>query len=158
MLAEEKDTGLLMAGETPRTIRMQSTALHDCTIWPCLPSHFLPALFTSHLPRTVKILEKNHIKKEKKTKYVMTEKEVFNSLDHPFIVKLYYTFQDAEKLCASPALSPPLFLSLSLPFFLPPMFFFLLTSSSPPPSSSRLCHWLCGKWRAAALDQEAGLL
>jgi 3-phosphoinositide dependent protein kinase-1 len=46
----------------------------------------------------IKILEKNHIKKEKKTKYVMTEKEVFNALNHPFVVKLFYTFQDDDKL------------------------------------------------------------
>lgn len=47
----------------------------------------------------VKILEKDHIKKEKKTKYVMTEKEALNKLHkHPFIVRLYYTFQDPLKL------------------------------------------------------------
>ena len=38
-------------------------------------------------------LQKKFIKKENKVKYVMTEKEVFNSLDHPFIMQLYYTFQ-----------------------------------------------------------------
>lgn len=47
----------------------------------------------------VKILEKDHIKKEKKTKYVMTEKDALNKLHkHPFIVGLYYTFQDPAKL------------------------------------------------------------
>lgn len=46
----------------------------------------------------VKVLDKEHIKREKKTKYVMIEKEVFNALDHPFIVRLHYTFQDDKKL------------------------------------------------------------
>eukprot|EP00730_Choanoeca_flexa_P016555 TRINITY_DN7850_c0_g1_i1.p1 TRINITY_DN7850_c0_g1~~TRINITY_DN7850_c0_g1_i1.p1 ORF type:complete len:529 (+),score=85.81 TRINITY_DN7850_c0_g1_i1:72-1658(+) len=46
----------------------------------------------------IKILDKIHIQKEKKEKYVITEKDVFNALDNPFIVKLHCTFQDARKL------------------------------------------------------------
>ncbi|KAJ3006732.1 3-phosphoinositide dependent protein kinase-1 [Thoreauomyces humboldtii] len=46
----------------------------------------------------VKILDKRHIIKEKKTKYVAIEKQVLNMLNHPLIVKLYYTFQDAHSL------------------------------------------------------------
>eukprot|EP01137_Pigoraptor_chileana_P029787 Opistho-2@15451 len=46
----------------------------------------------------VKILEKKHIIKENKIKYVNTEKLVLNALNHPFFVRLYYTFQDAQKL------------------------------------------------------------
>eukprot|EP00039_Didymoeca_costata_P001232 m.50910 g.50910 ORF g.50910 m.50910 type:complete len:564 (-) comp10693_c0_seq1:91-1782(-) len=47
----------------------------------------------------IKILEKAHIVKEKKEKYVMTEKDCFNQLHFsPFIIKLFYTFQDKEKL------------------------------------------------------------
>ena len=37
--------------------------------------------------------------KEKKTKYVMRERDVFAKLNHPFFVKLYFTFQDTERLC-----------------------------------------------------------
>uniref|UniRef100_A0ABM0GR04 non-specific serine/threonine protein kinase n=1 Tax=Saccoglossus kowalevskii TaxID=10224 RepID=A0ABM0GR04_SACKO len=47
----------------------------------------------------IKILEKRHILKEKKEKYVHREKEVLNKLySHPFFVKLYFTFQDSNKL------------------------------------------------------------
>ncbi|XP_065826916.1 putative 3-phosphoinositide-dependent protein kinase 2 isoform X2 [Oscarella lobularis] len=46
----------------------------------------------------IKILEKKHIMKEKKVKYVSREKEVLSKLDHPFFVRLYFTFQDAERL------------------------------------------------------------
>jgi 3-phosphoinositide dependent protein kinase-1 len=46
----------------------------------------------------VKILDKRHIVKEKKVKYVTIEKEVLHKLSHPFIVRLYYTFQDAASL------------------------------------------------------------
>ncbi|TPX46245.1 hypothetical protein SeLEV6574_g03318 [Synchytrium endobioticum] len=47
----------------------------------------------------VKVLDKRHIIKEKKVKYVSIEKDVLNRLnDHPFVVKLYYTFQDSHSL------------------------------------------------------------
>lgn len=47
----------------------------------------------------VKILEKRHIMKENKVQYVKRERDLMSSLDHPFFVKLYFTFQDDEKLC-----------------------------------------------------------
>lgn len=47
----------------------------------------------------VKILEKRHIMKENKTQYVKRERDLMSNLDHPFFVKLYFTFQDDEKLC-----------------------------------------------------------
>ncbi|KAH6620643.1 kinase-like domain-containing protein [Chaetomium sp. MPI-SDFR-AT-0129] len=47
----------------------------------------------------VKVLEKKHIIKEKKIKYVNIEKNTLNRLtDHPGIVRLYYTFQDEASL------------------------------------------------------------
>uniref|UniRef100_A0A2I3H8B0 non-specific serine/threonine protein kinase n=1 Tax=Nomascus leucogenys TaxID=61853 RepID=A0A2I3H8B0_NOMLE len=45
-----------------------------------------------------KILEKRHIIKENKVPYVTRERDVMSRLDHPFFVKLYFTFQDDEKL------------------------------------------------------------
>lgn len=50
----------------------------------------------------VKILEKRHIIKEKKVQYVSREKEVLARIDHPFFVKLYFTFQDKDNLCIVP--------------------------------------------------------
>eukprot|EP00946_MAST-07B_sp_MAST-7B-sp1_P003983 g3983.t1 len=44
----------------------------------------------------VKIMEKSFIKKHKKVKFVMMEKNVLSKLSHPHIVKLYFTFQDSE--------------------------------------------------------------
>uniref|UniRef100_H3A0R9 3-phosphoinositide-dependent protein kinase 1 n=1 Tax=Latimeria chalumnae TaxID=7897 RepID=H3A0R9_LATCH len=46
----------------------------------------------------IKILEKRHIIKENKVPCVTREKDVMSRLDHPFFVKLYFTFQDYEKL------------------------------------------------------------
>ncbi len=47
----------------------------------------------------IKILDKRHIIKEKKVKYVNIEKDTLNRLnDHPGIVRLFYTFQDERSL------------------------------------------------------------
>ena len=46
----------------------------------------------------VKMLDKRHILKENKVKYVNLEKQVLNQLHHPNIIKLYYTFQDTWSL------------------------------------------------------------
>ncbi|EGC33816.1 hypothetical protein DICPUDRAFT_36122, partial [Dictyostelium purpureum] len=45
-----------------------------------------------------KILNKKLVIKEKKAKYVNTEKTILDSLEHPNIVKLFYTFQDEINL------------------------------------------------------------
>lgn len=46
----------------------------------------------------MKVLEKRHMIREKKVQYVSREKEVLSKLNHPFFVRLYFTFQDKEKL------------------------------------------------------------
>lgn len=47
----------------------------------------------------IKVLDKRHIIKEKKVKYVSIEKDTLNRLtDHPGVVRLYYTFQDMQSL------------------------------------------------------------
>ncbi|KAI4152932.1 MAG: hypothetical protein L6R39_001713 [Caloplaca ligustica] len=47
----------------------------------------------------IKVLDKRHIIKEKKVKYVNVEKDTLNRLtDHPGVVRLYYTFQDEKSL------------------------------------------------------------
>ncbi|KAI0009335.1 kinase-like protein [Xylariaceae sp. FL0662B] len=47
----------------------------------------------------VKVLEKKHIIRERKIKYVNIEKDTLNRLtEHPGIVRLYYTFQDETSL------------------------------------------------------------
>lgn len=51
----------------------------------------------------LKILDKDHIKRERKTKYVLIERDTLKMLDgHPGIVRLYWTFQDQRSLCESP--------------------------------------------------------
>ena len=47
----------------------------------------------------IKILEKRHIVKEKKVKYVQLEKDTLSRLKHPLIIRLHATFQDASSLC-----------------------------------------------------------
>lgn len=46
----------------------------------------------------IKIMEKSFIQKEKKVKYVLMEKEILSIVNNPFIIKLHYTFQDADYL------------------------------------------------------------
>ncbi|CAG8503063.1 10124_t:CDS:10, partial [Dentiscutata erythropus] len=53
---------------------------------------------TSRREYAIKILEKKHIIKEKKVKYVNIEKNTLNKMNHPGIVRLYYTFQDQNSL------------------------------------------------------------
>ncbi|OLY83012.1 3-phosphoinositide-dependent protein kinase 1 [Smittium mucronatum] len=60
-----------------------------------------------------KILDKRHIIKEKKTKYVTIERNVLHKLNHPFIINLHYTFQDTRSLCK--------FNFFCLPFLFPPL-------------------------------------
>ncbi|KAJ2908802.1 serine/threonine protein kinase, partial [Coemansia aciculifera] len=45
-----------------------------------------------------KILDKRHIIKEKKIKYVNIERDILQTLHHPFIVRLHYAFQDSQSL------------------------------------------------------------
>lgn len=46
----------------------------------------------------VKILEKRHLIKLKKTETVKAERDILNKLCHPSIIRLFATFQDAEHL------------------------------------------------------------
>lgn len=47
----------------------------------------------------IKVLDKRHIIKEKKVKYVNIERDTLNRLtEHPGVVRLYYTFQDETSL------------------------------------------------------------
>ncbi|KAJ2724457.1 3-phosphoinositide dependent protein kinase-1 [Coemansia sp. Benny D115] len=45
-----------------------------------------------------KILDKRHIIKEKKIKYVNIERDILQALHHPYIVRLHYAFQDSQSL------------------------------------------------------------
>lgn len=48
----------------------------------------------------LKVLDKEHIKRERKTKYVLIERDTLKALDgHPGIIKLWWTFQDEWSLC-----------------------------------------------------------
>ncbi|GJN93854.1 hypothetical protein Rhopal_006913-T1 [Rhodotorula paludigena] len=47
----------------------------------------------------LKVLDKEHIKRERKTKYVLIERDTLKTLDgHPGIIKLWWTFQDEWSL------------------------------------------------------------
>lgn len=46
----------------------------------------------------IKIMEKRHIKKENKIKYVMMEKSILSKLNSPLVIRLFYTFQDQSYL------------------------------------------------------------
>lgn len=48
---------------------------------------------------TVKVCNKQHLIRERKSEYAMREKAVLTMVNHPFIIKLFYTFQDVERLC-----------------------------------------------------------
>jgi serum/glucocorticoid-regulated kinase 2 len=46
----------------------------------------------------MKILKKKHIEKKKQEFHIQTERNVLVEMDHPFVIKLYYSFQTPEKL------------------------------------------------------------
>ncbi|XP_059172685.1 3-phosphoinositide-dependent protein kinase 1-like [Physella acuta] len=46
----------------------------------------------------IKVCDKKHLIRERKTHFVMREKEILMKLEHPFFIKLAYTFQDSERL------------------------------------------------------------
>lgn len=52
----------------------------------------------SNTEYAIKVLEKRHIMRERKTQYVMREKEVLMKLNHPFFIRLFFTFQDTDRL------------------------------------------------------------
>lgn len=47
----------------------------------------------------MKIMDKKFITKENKTAYVKLERIVLDQLDHPGVVRLFFTFQDSFSLC-----------------------------------------------------------
>lgn len=59
---------------------------------------FLAKEISTKKEYAIKVLEKRHILREKKTQYVQREKEVLLRLNHPFFIKLHFTFQDEERL------------------------------------------------------------
>ena len=46
----------------------------------------------------MKILKKKYIQKRKQETHIMTERNILVDMDHPFIVKLHYSFQNEKKL------------------------------------------------------------
>lgn len=46
----------------------------------------------------MKILKKKYIEKRKQENHVMTERNILVGMDHPFIVKLFHSFQNEKKL------------------------------------------------------------
>ena len=44
--------------------------------------------------------------RERKTQYVMREKEVLMMINHPFFIRLHYTFQDSDRLCILENVTP----------------------------------------------------
>ncbi|XP_025113107.1 3-phosphoinositide-dependent protein kinase 1-like [Pomacea canaliculata] len=46
----------------------------------------------------IKVCNKQHLIRERKSEYAMREKAVLTMVNHPFIIKLFYTFQDVERL------------------------------------------------------------
>lgn len=70
----------------------------------------------------IKVLLKSAIRRENKVQYVLREKDIMAALTygfggHPFVVKLYCTFQDPERLCEQLAFLPgtnPFLIQISL--------------------------------------------
>lgn len=52
----------------------------------------------------IKVLLKSEIRREGKVRYVLREKDIMAALTyvhggHPFVIRLYCTFQDNDRLC-----------------------------------------------------------
>lgn len=46
----------------------------------------------------MKVLKKKYIAEKKQEVHIQTEREVLANMDHPFLMKLFFSFQDAKKL------------------------------------------------------------
>lgn len=46
----------------------------------------------------MKVLKKKHMIKRNQVEHIKTERRVLELMDHPFIIKLKYAFQNAQKL------------------------------------------------------------
>ncbi|KAK1366469.1 hypothetical protein POM88_042030 [Heracleum sosnowskyi] len=72
------------------------------------PTNFARRIYSSQVVRAkkkdtcivyaLKIMDKKFITKENKTAYVKLERIVLDQLDHPGIIRLYFTFQDTFSL------------------------------------------------------------
>jgi len=47
----------------------------------------------------LKVMDKKFITKENKISYVKMERIVLDQLDHPGVIRLFFTFQDSYSLC-----------------------------------------------------------
>jgi serine/threonine protein kinase len=46
----------------------------------------------------MKVLKKTHIRKQKQVKNTLTERKILESINHPFVVRMNYAFQNERKL------------------------------------------------------------
>lgn len=46
----------------------------------------------------MKVLKKKYIAEKKQEFHIQTEREILANIEHPFLMKLHYSFQDAKKL------------------------------------------------------------
>lgn len=46
----------------------------------------------------MKVLDKGTIMRQNILRYAMTEKKILSTINHPFVVRLYYALQSTEKL------------------------------------------------------------
>jgi serine/threonine protein kinase len=78
-----------------------------CSFLPLNPGQVYRAVQNSSGKEfAVKVLDKKHIVKENKVEQVKVERNVLNDLDHPLIIKLFCTFQDATCLCTESRVPP----------------------------------------------------
>lgn len=109
---------------------------------------------------TVKVCNKQHLIRERKSEYAMREKAVLTMVNHPFIIKLFYTFQDVERLCI--LLPIQNFFNEFLFLFLA-VFFYVCTFSSicinsTLTSNNRFCFRVYQQKRLVSLFKETVIL
>ncbi|XP_073504199.1 3-phosphoinositide-dependent protein kinase 1 [Phyllobates terribilis] len=96
--AESEQHSVQQASQQPRKKRPQDFKLGKILGEGSFSTVVLAKEISTGREYAIKILQKRHIVKENKVPYVTRERDVMSRLDHPFFVKLYFTFQDVEKL------------------------------------------------------------
>ena len=101
---QQQNGGRRMSSQDGKPVKAMKKSVKDFNFGPILGEGSYSTVMLATDRQTlreyaIKVLDKRHIIKEKKVKYVNVERDTLNRLgEHPAIIRLFYTFQDERSL------------------------------------------------------------